>query len=107
MSLKRNPSRNVVNFSAGPSALPYEVLEVAQRELINYGDLGLSVMEISHRSAAFSKIINQAELSVRELLSVPQNYKVLFLQGGGKAFFNDSLYFILNLIAYVLIDFEI
>ena len=83
MSLKRNPSRNVVNFSAGPSALPYEVLEVAQRELINYADSNMSVMEISHRSAAFSKIIHQAENSVRELLNVPENYKILFLQGGG------------------------
>jgi phosphoserine aminotransferase len=88
MSLHRNPSRSVVNFSAGPSALPYEVLEVAQRELINFGDLGLSVMEISHRSATFSKIINQAENSVRELLQVPENYKILFLQGGGNGQFS-------------------
>jgi len=87
MSLKRNPSRNVVNFSAGPSALPYEVLELAQKELVDYANTGVSVMEISHRSAVFSKIINSAETSVKELLNVPDNYKILFLQGGGNGQF--------------------
>lgn len=87
MSLTKNPNRNVVNFAAGPSALPYEVLETAQREMLDFAGLGVSVMEISHRSAAFSKIINQAEINVRELLNVPQNYKILFLQGGGNGQF--------------------
>lgn len=97
MSLKRNPSRNIVNFSAGPSALPYEVLEIAQRELISFGDTGLSVMEISHRSAAFAKIINQTENSVRELLNVPENYKILFLQGGGNGQFSAVALNLINL----------
>lgn len=88
MSLKRNSSRNVVNFSAGPSALPYEVLETAQREFVNYAETGVSVMELSHRSATFSKIIHQAEMSVRELLNVPDNYRILFMQGGGNGQFS-------------------
>lgn len=88
MSLKRNPSRTVVNFAAGPSALPYEVLETAQREFLNYAETGVSVMELSHRSATFSKIIHQAEMSVRELLKVPDNYRILFMQGGGNGQFS-------------------
>lgn len=89
MSLKRNPSRNVINFAAGPAALPFDVLEIAQRELLNFDNLGTSVMEISHRSSTFSKILNQAENNVRDLLNVPENYKVLFLQGGGNGQFSS------------------
>jgi phosphoserine aminotransferase len=83
MSLTRHPNRNVSSFTAGPSALPYEVLERAQQELLNYDGLESSVMELSHRSAAFSKIMHNTVESVRELLSVPDNYKIMFLQGGG------------------------
>lgn len=88
MSMKRHPERKVVNFAAGPSAIPYEVLEKAQKELLNYEGLGTSVMEISHRSAAFSKIMHNAETLVRDLLKVPENYKIMFLQGGGNGQFS-------------------
>lgn len=97
MSLKRNPSRNVVNFSAGPSALPYEVLETAQKELIDFQNTGVSVMEISHRSSTFMKIITKAEQNVRELLDVPPNYKIMFLQGGGNGQFAAVAMNLMNL----------
>ncbi|CAF0839458.1 unnamed protein product [Brachionus calyciflorus] len=97
MSLKRNPSRSIVNFSAGPSALPYEVLEIVQRELVSFAETGLSVMELSHRSATFSKIIHNAETLVRELLKVPENYSVLFLQGGGNGQFASVALNLINL----------
>ena len=73
----------VFNFSAGPSMLPVEVLENVQRELLNYQGSGQSVMEMSHRSQEFKKIIDDAEADLRELMHIPDNYKVLFLQGGG------------------------
>lgn len=72
----------VYNFSAGPSMLPLEVLEKAQKELLNYGDSGQSVMEMSHRSKTYQAIIDEAESILRELMNIPDNYKVLFLQGG-------------------------
>ncbi len=72
----------VYNFSAGPSMLPVPVLEKARDELLNYGGSGTSVMEMSHRSKAFEGIIEDAEALMREVLGVPDNYKVLFLQGG-------------------------
>ncbi len=77
----------VYNFSAGPSMLPLPVLEKAQKELVCYGDTGMSVMEMSHRSKAFDDIIKQAEADIRELMNIPDNYKVLFLQGGGNTQF--------------------
>ena len=77
----------VYNFSAGPSMLPLEVLEKAQKEMTKYGTSGMSVMEMSHRSADFKAIIDEAEALVRELMNVPDNYKVLFLQGGGSTQF--------------------
>ncbi|MEN6587754.1 MAG: 3-phosphoserine/phosphohydroxythreonine transaminase [Sulfuricella sp.] len=70
------------NFSAGPAMLPQEVLEQARDELLNWHGCGLSVMEMTHRGKDFSSIIAQAEADLRELLNVPANYKVLFLQGG-------------------------
>ncbi|XP_003746477.1 probable phosphoserine aminotransferase [Galendromus occidentalis] len=73
----------VLNFSAGPSAVPLEVLKTAQREMLNYDGSGCSVMELSHRSATFDKIIKSAEQDLRDILSIPPNYKVLFMQGGG------------------------
>lgn len=77
----------VYNFSAGPSMLPVEVLERAQREMVEYGSSGMSVMEMSHRSKDYQDIIDSAEALVRELMQVPDNYKVLFLQGGGSSQF--------------------
>ena len=80
--------KRVYNFSAGPSMLPLPVLEKAQKELVNYKDSGMSVMEISHRSALFTEIIEDAEKLLRELLQIPSNYKVLFLQGGASQQFS-------------------
>lgn len=77
----------VYNFSAGPSMLPLEVLEKAQKEMTEYGTTGMSVMEMSHRSADYKAIIDGAEALVREIMNVPDNYKVLFLQGGGSTQF--------------------
>ena len=77
----------VYNFSAGPSMLPVEVLEKAQREMVEYGAAGMSVMEMSHRSKDYEAIINGCEALVRELMHVPDNYKVLFLQGGASSQF--------------------
>lgn len=79
--------KRVYNFSAGPSMLPLEVLEKAGKEMANYGEAGMSVMEMSHRSKDFDKIIKEAETLFRELMNVPDNYKVLFLQGGGSTQF--------------------
>ena len=72
----------VYNFSPGPAALPVEVLEQAQREMVEWGASGMSVMEMSHRGKDFIGIADQAERDLRELMNVPANYKVLFLQGG-------------------------
>ena len=73
----------VYNFSAGPAVLPVEVLKEAQEEMLDYRGCGMSVMEMSHRSSMFQKIIDEAEADLRDLLHIPDNYKVLFLQGGG------------------------
>ena len=73
----------VYNFSAGPSMLPEEVLKTAAAEMLEYGETGQSVMEMSHRSAEFKQILKDAEADLRDLMSIPDNYKVLFLQGGG------------------------
>jgi phosphoserine aminotransferase len=72
----------VYNFSAGPAVLPEEVLKAAATEMLDYKGTGMSVMEMSHRSKAFEEIINDAEKDLRELMNIPDNYKVLFLQGG-------------------------
>lgn len=72
----------VFNFSAGPAVLPEEVLKEAAEEMLDYRGCGMSVMEMSHRSAMFEDIIHDAEQDFRDLLNVPDNYKVLFLQGG-------------------------
>lgn len=73
----------VYNFSAGPSMLPLPVLEHVQKELLNYDGSGQSVMEMSHRSKEFKKIAEDAEANLRKLMQIPDQYKVLFLQGGG------------------------
>jgi len=72
----------VYNFSAGPAVLPEEVLKKAASEMLNYGGTGMSVMEMSHRSKAYETIIEEAEADLRSLMKIPDNYKVLFLQGG-------------------------
>ena len=72
----------VYNFSAGPAVLPEEVLKEVADEMLDYNGTGMSVMEMSHRSAAFQEIIDTAEKDLRELMNIPDNYKVLFLQGG-------------------------
>ena len=74
--------KRVYNFSAGPAVLPEEVLKEAAEEVLDYRGTGMSVMEMSHRSAAFQQIIDEAEADLRDLLQIPDNYKVLFLQGG-------------------------
>ena len=77
----------VFNFSAGPSMLPLSVLEKAASELVCYGTSGMSVMEMSHRSSAYEAIIEKAEADLRTLMQIPDNYKVLFLQGGASTQF--------------------
>ena len=77
----------VFNFSAGPSMLPLEVLEKAASELVCYGESGMSVMEMSHRSPDYEAIIEDAEVMLRKLMNIPDNYKVLFLQGGASTQF--------------------
>ena len=72
----------VYNFSAGPAVLPEEVLREAAEEMLDYKGTGMSVMEMSHRSKAYDTIIKEAEADLRELMNIPDNYKVLFLQGG-------------------------
>lgn len=72
----------VYNFSAGPAVLPEEVLKEAAEEMLDYQGSGMSVMEMSHRSKVYDKIIKDAEADLRELMNIPDNYKVLFLQGG-------------------------
>ena len=77
----------VFNFSAGPSMLPVSVLETCAAEMLNYKDSGMSVMEMSHRSPVYDAIIKEAEAKLRELMNIPNNYKVLFLQGGASTQF--------------------
>ena len=77
----------VYNFAAGPAVLPEEVLKEAAEEMLDYRGTGMSVMEMSHRSKAFEEIIEDAEKDLRDLMNIPDNYKVLFLQGGGSTQF--------------------
>ena len=77
----------VYNFSAGPSMLPEKVLETAAKEMLDYKGCGMSVMEMSHRSKVYDEIIKTAEADLRSLMSIPDNYKVLFLQGGASSQF--------------------
>ena len=74
--------KRVYNFSAGPAVLPEEVLQEAAAEMLDYQGTGMSVMEMSHRSKPYQKIIDEAEQDLRDLMNIPDNYKVLFLQGG-------------------------
>lgn len=81
----------VYNFSAGPSQMPLEVLEQARKELLCYPGAGCSVLEMSHRSAAYQEIIDRAEASLRALMGIPVNYAVLFLQGGASLQFSMTV----------------
>jgi phosphoserine aminotransferase len=81
-AMGNRPANRVFNFSAGPAALPEEVLSQAAAEMLDWHGSGMSVMEMSHRGKEFISIAAQAEADLRELLAVPENYKVLFLQGG-------------------------
>ena len=80
--------KRVHNFCAGPATMPTAVLEKAQAELLNWKNGGSSVMEISHRSIAFMEIAKKAEQDLRTLMKIPDNYKVLFLQGGASLQFS-------------------
>lgn len=77
----------VYNFSAGPAVLPEEVLKEAAAEMLDYKGTGMSVMEMSHRSKAFDEIIKDAEKDLRDLMNIPDNYRVIFLQGGASLLF--------------------
>ena len=79
----------VYNFSAGPAVLPEEVLQEAANEMLDYQGSGMSVMEMSHRSKVYDNIIKEAEQDLRDLMNIPDNYKVLFLQGGASQFFAE------------------
>ena len=81
-------TERIFNFSAGPAVLPVPVLEEAQRDMLSLPRVGMSVMEISHRSKTFDEIIGHAEAGLRELLGIPSNYHVLFLQGGASLQFS-------------------
>ena len=78
----------VYNFCAGPAMLPVDVMQQAQSEFVNWQGIGASVMELSHRSAEFIKMASQAEADIRELMLIPDNYKVLFCHGGGRGQFS-------------------
>jgi phosphoserine aminotransferase len=78
---------SVYNFSAGPAAIPKAVLEKAKNELLDFKESGMSVMEISHRSKEFSEVLEKAEANLRTLMNIPENYRVLFLQGGASSQF--------------------
>ncbi|KAI1900121.1 hypothetical protein AGOR_G00046760 [Albula goreensis] len=81
-------NKRTMNFGAGPAKLPQPVLLAAQKELLDYNGIGISVLEMSHRSSDFTKILKAAESLLRELLGIPDNYKVMFLQGGGTGQFS-------------------
>ncbi|KAF9911255.1 hypothetical protein BX616_010634 [Lobosporangium transversale] len=85
------------NFGAGPAMIPRPVLERAQAEFLNYEDTGVSLMELSHRSETYENLNNRAQQQLRQLLSIPENYKILFMQGGGHTQFAAVVY---NLIAW-------
>ncbi len=88
MILEIKMTERIFNFSAGPAVLPVPVLEEAQRDMVSLPGVGMSVMEISHRSKTFDDIINRTEASLRDLLKIPSNYHILFLQGGASLQFS-------------------
>src|ERR1041384_3513159 len=86
--MERAMTERIFNFSAGPAGLPVPVLEQAREELLGLPGVGMSVMEISHRSKTFDEIIAGAESNLRELMGIPDNYRILFLQGGASLQFS-------------------
>lgn len=81
--------KTIFNFSAGPAMMPHEVMLQAQKEFLNWNNLGVSVAEISHRSQPFIEIANQSKKDLRELLTIPENYHILFLPGGSRTQFSS------------------
>ena len=81
-------AQRVFNFSAGPAVLPLEVLQQAQEDLLALPGVGSSILEISHRSGTFTEIVNAAEANLRQLLGIPDNYRIVFLQGGSRLQFS-------------------
>jgi len=79
--------KRVFNFSAGPATLPLDVLKEIQEELLDFDGTGMSIMEISHRTKPFEKVLNEAIADLRELMNIPENYKVIFVQGGASTQF--------------------
>ena len=79
--------RKVYNFSAGPAMLPEDVLLQAQRDMLNWNDTGMSIMELGHRGPEFQEVARQAEEDLRALMAIPKNYQVFFLPGGATAQF--------------------
>lgn len=84
----KQTSQRAYNFNAGPSALPLAVLEKAQQELVDFQGTGMSIMELSHRSPAYDKVHNEAIQRLRSQFEIPENYEVLFLQGGASLQFS-------------------
>src|SRR4051794_36075856 len=81
-------SERIYNFSAGPAVLPVDVLQEAQRNLLSLPGVGMSILEISHRSKTFDEVIQGCEADMRTLANIPANYKILFLQGGASLQFS-------------------
>ncbi|CAH1768600.1 20583_t:CDS:1 [Entrophospora sp. SA101] len=96
MSENQQNVKKIWNFGAGPAMIPQKVLEKVQLELLNYNNTGMSVMEISHRSKEFEDLLNTAKNNLIKLLNIPNNYRVLFMQGGGHTQFSAIVY---NLLA--------
>ena len=88
MTMTTTTTQRIYNFSAGPAVLPLEVLEEAQRDLLSLPGVGMSILEISHRSKTFDEVIQGCEADMRKLAGIPGNYKVLFLQGGASLQFS-------------------
>ena len=89
--------KRVYNFSAGPSQLPVEVLKEASDQMLNYKGSGMSVMEMSHRSSTYQKIFDDTKATLKKVLNIPDNYKILLLQGGAtQEFTNIALNLMVN-----------
>ena len=84
---KRTVMKRAYNFNAGPSAMPLEVLQEAQAEFLNYADTGMSIIEMSHRSADYAAMHAETKALLRELMEIPEDYEILFIQGGGSTQF--------------------
>ncbi|XP_043248871.1 phosphoserine aminotransferase [Colletes gigas] len=87
MSDQSNSMYDVINFGAGPAKLPQQVLKDVQKELLAYGNTQMSILELSHRSNEIKNVIDNAQATLRDLLNIPDNYKILFMQGGGAGLF--------------------